>query len=474
MVIRTLINKSTTIKKDYTENYGLNPICMLSYGTDVSRALIHFDVKKLREMYNNKYFLDLSKLTHKLILKNCGSIVSKKYLDSLPNSDINGFKERAASFTVLAIKVNKNWDMGVGFDNHDDIWAVGDSSLSKDGATWTNATTEETWDENGIYDIDYIDSQYENFLLNGVMQNNIVVGVQKFDAGNEDFEIDITDYVNQLLSTNEENHGLCLMFTPQLEDTVRDVCQYVGFFNEKTNTVFTPILETRYDSNINDSRYNFYLNKKNKLYLYSIINDKLENLDELPICQIDGVKYEVKQETKGVYYIDIKLSNKEYKPNQIIYDIWSNLKYDGDLLDDVEMEFVTHSQNNFFKLSDTITTPKQLNPLLIGINNNEKITLGEIRLNKLFFKVPYTHNDYLLNDSAEYRLYIKDGDREFTVINWDKVMSMSKFGLFTIDTSTLVPAEYHLDIRVNFGEEIRCFKNLTTFTIVSDITKQKI
>ena len=335
-------------------------------------------------------------------------------------------------------------------------------------------TTEETWDENGIYDIDYIDSQYENFLLNGVMQNNIVVGVQKFDVGNEDFEIDITDYVNQLLSTNEENHGLCLMFTPQLEDTVRDVCQYVGFFNEKTNTVFTPILETRYDSNVNDSRYNFYLNKKNKLYLYSIINDKLENLDELPICQIDGVKYEVKQETKGVYYIDIKLSNKEYKPNQIIYDIWSNLKYDGDLLDDVEMEFVTHSQNNFFKLSDTITTPKQLNPLLIGINNNEKITLGEIRLNKLFFKVPYTHNDYLLNDSAEYRLYIKDGDREFTVINWDKVMSMSKFGLFTIDTSTLVPAEYHLDIRVNFGEEIRCFKNLTTFTIVSDITKQKI
>ena len=99
--------------------------------------------------------------------------------------------------------------------------------------------------------------------------------------------------------------------------------------------------------------------------------------------------------------------------------------------------------------------------------------MGEIRMNKLFFKIPYTHSDYLLNNSAKYRIYVKDGDREVTIIDWDYVMNISKCGLFTIDTSTLPSAQYYIDINVDFGEEKRIFKNVTTFKIVSDVTKQK-
>ena len=479
MVIRSLIDKSTTIKMNTTFNYGLNPICMLSYGTDVTRALIHFDVSNLKKMYKNRYFTNTKSLTHKLLLKNCASINPEKNSKILPNNDINCYKERAVSFTVLALKVNKEWDMGVGFDNIDDTWIGGKNVTSKNGATWFNATTEKKWDNVGIYTDDYIETQYESYLNNdeisgsSVSGDTIIVGMQKFDVGNENFEIDITEYVNRLINDEEENYGICLMFTPQIEDINNGVCQYVGFFNEKTNTIFTPVLETRYDNNVNDNRFNFYLNKNNRLYLYSIIDDKFENLDTLPVCTIDGVDYEVKQQTKGIYYVDVKLNSKDYKPNQIIYDTWSNIIYQGEILDDVEMEFVTHSQNNFFKINETVTTPKTLNPLLVGINNEENITMGEIRMNKLFFKIPYTHSDYLLNNSAKYRIYVKDGDREVTIIDWDYVMNISKCGLFTIDTSTLPSAQYYIDINVDFGEEKRIFKNVTTFKIVSDVTKQK-
>lgn len=524
MITRTLIDKSTTIKKDNKDNFGLNPVCMLSYGFDVTRALVHFNVEKLRKMVDNKTYSDLSKLRHTLSFKNCASINFKNNRDKIPYNDLNGYKERAVSFTVIAIKVNKHWDMGIGFDNTNDVWVEGKTAVSQYGATWFNSTTEEEWDEGGIYNLDFIEEQYEKYInqdfsastnntiissantsgitgttiiteISGITEasgttaisgitgttdnksgwtnNTIIVGAQKFDVGNENFEIDITDYVNKLILGEEENYGICLMFSPQLERSEQKSIQYVGFFNEKTNTIFTPVLETRYDSQINDNRFSFYLNKNNHLYLYSIIGDKFTNLDRIPTCTVDDVEYEVKQETKGVYYIDIKLDSKKYKPNQIIYDVWSNIVYNGEVLEDIELEFVTHSQKMFFNIDETIRTPKTLTPFLIGINNNESITIGEIRTNKLFFRVPYTHTDYILNDSAEYRLYVKDGDREVTIIDWDSVMNISKYGLFTIDTTTLVPSEYHIDIRVHFGEEVRIFKNETTFKIVSDVTNQK-
>lgn len=473
MVIRSLIDKSTTLKKDNFNNFGLNPICMLSYGPVITRSLIHFDITKLKSMVDSKCFSDKTKLKHTLCLKNCGNI--DKQNKKVPSSNENTcFKERATSFTILALKINKYWDMGVGFDFTEDRWIVGKESLSTYASNWYNSTTETLWDNDGIYNIDYIKEQYHEYLNSSGVNDTIIISTQKFDMGNENLNMDITDYVNSLLYNNEDNYGICLMFSPDLEESDCKTTQYVGFFNEKTNTIFTPILETRYDLDVNDSRYSFYLNKTNKLYLYSIINDKLENLDELPKCFINDVEYQVQQETKGIYYVNVKLYNKDYKPNTILYDLWTNLKYNGEEIEDAEFEFVTLSQKKYFNINETISTPKTLSPFLVGINNNEKINIGEIRLNKLFFRVPYTHSEYLLNNTSEYRIYTCDGDREYTIIDWDKLMNVGKHSIFSIDTSTLVPSEYHIDIRVNFGEELRIFKNETTFKVISNITNQKV
>jgi len=431
---------------------------------------------KLEEMYDSNTFPDITKLSHTLKFKNCASVDFKNNRQKISYNDFNGYKERAVSFTVIALKVDIPWDMGVGFDNTNDVWVEGKNVVSKDGCTWFNATTENTWNNDGIYNEDFIQSQYEEYLRNekeGLSnKGNIVIGYQKFDIGNENFSIDITDYVNDLISGEEENNGICLLFSPFLEEKDRNVTQYVGFFNEKTNTIFTPVLESRYDENIEDNRFSFYLNKRNKLYLYSIIGGKFENLDEIPNCTIDDIDYPVFQEGKGVYYVVVTLNDKQYSPNQIIYDIWSNIKYHGEEMDNIELEFVTHSQKNFFSIDETIRNPKILTPFLVGINNNEKIVRGEVRMCKLFFRVPYTHSDYILNDTAEYRVYVKDGNREVTIIDWDKILNISKCGLFYLDTETLCPAEYHIDIRAYFGDESRVFKNETTFRIVSDTTDQ--
>ena len=47
-----------------------------------------------------------------------------------------------------------------------------------------------------------------------------------------------------------------------------------------------------------------------------------------------------KQATKGIYYVDVNLSSEEYESDTMIYDVWSNIKYKGKELKDVELSFV--------------------------------------------------------------------------------------------------------------------------------------
>ena len=476
MVTRTFLDKTTTIIKDTTCNYGLNPICMLNYGNLTSRIMIHFDVSKLKKLVNDKTYIDLSKIKHTLKMKNCGSINPEKRKQKLVSSDMLGIKERASSFTLIAFKVPNYWDEGIGFDNENDYWIKGDTAISEDGCTWYNSTNEVLWGEEGIFSNDVIRKEYDLFKEK---KESIIICEQHFDHGNEDIEMDFTDYVNELIQSEEDNnYGVCISFTPDLEDSDVEYTQYVGFFNNKTNTIYHPVLETTYDSDICDNRMDFYLNKKNKIYLYSFIDGKLENLDYLPICNIEdsissGITPNVIQEGKGVYCAELKLNSKEYHKDMIIYDTWSNLSYNGEKIDDVELEFVTHSPEKYFSVSNNIIEPKILNPLLVGINDNEKVNQGEQRMIKVFFKIPYSNNDFKLINNTWYRIYVKDGDRELTIVDWDRILKMNHHNFFYIKTDEFIPTEYHVDIKAEFGDEIRIFKNELTFKVISDLTTER-
>ena len=214
MVTRTFLDKTTTIIKDTTCNYGLNPICMLNYGNLTSRIMIHFDVSKLKKLVNDKTYIDLSKIKHTLKMKNCGSINPEKRKQKLVSSDMLGIKERASSFTLIAFKVPNYWDEGIGFDNENDYWIKGDTAISEDGCTWYNSTNEVLWGEEGIFSNDVIRKEYDLFKEK---KESIIICEQHFDHGNEDIEMDFTDYVNELIQSEEDNnYGVCISFTPDL------------------------------------------------------------------------------------------------------------------------------------------------------------------------------------------------------------------------------------------------------------------
>lgn len=485
MVTRTFLSKCNTISNGSKENFGLNPICSLNYGSHISRVLIYFDIDNLMEMVNDKTYKIREKLHHHIKMTNCGTVDIKKFFEKSDAQKFLSEKRRASSFDVIAFKIPKVWDAGNGFDNSTDFWFLGYNSASQDGSTWEKSMNGVTWAEpisgsnltNGIYSSDFLWKEYNKWYRDEegnivIPKDCVVIGRQHFDYGNENLDIDITEYVNSILFDGEINYGICLAFSPKLEEQESTEDSYINFFTNNTNTFFAPYVETRYDSVINDDRYKFYLGKKNRLYFYALVNGKFTELDETPICTINGEISEVFSDTKGIYYSEVKVS-KNAKERAILSDTWTNLKLDGEELDDVELDFVTLPYRNRFNFGETIEDEIKLNPVISGINDDQKLSQGDIREIIVTFRVPYTSSDYELVDESYYRIYVKDGAREIDVIDWDPINTLGKHNSFTINSNELIPQDYYVDIKAVIGRQTLIFKNKLHFKIVDNITDLK-
>lgn len=474
------------IVRDSELNSGLNPVAELVYGANLSRILVYFNHDRLREMYEDKTCPDLSKFTHKLKITNSGSIDNSKFVCGLWSSIDDSIKVRATSFDLIYFLIPMEWDNGKGFDytrsffnkdfyvqNFGGVYNDPKKLVSTDGSNWYQARNGYPWDEEGVYSNLTLSKEYDNFSSES--GSSIVIGRQHFDIGNENIEIDLTDVVNNFILGNLNNYGIGIAFSPMTELVESEVENYIGLLTNKTNTFFEPYLESIYCDNISDDRSNFILGKDNKLYLYCNIGGNPTNLDEIPTCHVNDVEYEVKQETKGVYYIDINLSKRIYRPNTMLYDVWGNIIYNGEKHDDIELDFVTKPSNNYFNIGSTVKdTPKYV-PSVYGIEDGEEIyRKDEVRKVNILARVPYTNNRSELVDEIYYRLYVKDGESEITVIPFMKADKTYLENYFMLDCNMLIPQKYYLDIRVCYNGETRTHKNVLSFKIINDFDNKYI
>ena len=87
-------------------------------------------------------------------------------------------------------------------------------------------------------------------------------------------------------------------------------------------------------------------------------------------------------------------------------------------------------------------------------------------------KVPYTTNQQEVLDLLEYRLYVKEGNAEYTVIDYTSVDRAFNYNFFLLDTQSLVPQRYYLDIKAISNYEVKTTKNVISFDIVSQVDKR--
>ena len=466
MVIRTYFDKNNTIVSNLDVNTGLNPVSELFYGGAIgeqkySRFLFHFDASRLIEMYTGGTFTDLTKLTHTLRLTNTGSFDT-----DLLNGTMGG-KSRASSFDLIAFEINQPWDNGVGYDYEVPIVLQGETAFSNGASNWVEAQTGIAW-ANGT-------GAYSG------SPSGITISTQHFDKGNENIEMDITNYVNGLLTGNT-NYGLGLAFTTGFEMLNTTVLQYVGFFTNNTQTFYEPFVETVYSNHISDDRNNFFLDKPNKLYLYVNLGGNPTNLDSLPSVDVydasglvlsSYTSSAVTHVTLGVYSIDINVASTGDNEETMYSDVWTDISINGVSRPDAELNFVVKESTGYYNIGNNDMLPKKVAVSVGGIQNKEKIKRGDIRKAIVSARIPYTVEQTQAIDGIKYRLYVSEGSAELTVIDFQPVEMANNYYYFLLDTASLIPNVYYLDVLVTSSQEVTTIKNALQFEIVNQVELRK-
>jgi hypothetical protein len=462
MVIRTYFDKNNTIVSNTIANTGLNPVAELFYGgydgiEKYSRFLFHFDETRLKNLYNDGTYSDLSKLKHTLRLTNTASFDT-----GLLNGTMEA-KDRASSFDLILFKINQDWDNGVGYDYSVPILASGDYFYSTGPSNWANPKIGFNWNGGtGVY---------------SGSPSGITVTTQHFDKGNENIEMDITDYVNGLLTGNT-NHGLGIAFARGYELINTTALQYVGFFTNNTQTFYEPYVETIYENVIKDDRNNFFLDKNNKLYLYVNLGGNPTNLDQIPSVDVydyNGVIFssytssEVSQVTKGVYAIDILVPTDMDNIQTMYNDVWGDITINGVNRPDISLNFVVKDSMDYYNIGTNDMLPKKVAVNISGIRNQENIKRGDIRRVIVSARIPYTVEQTQYIDNLQYRLYVKEGSRELTVIDFQPIEMANNYYYFLLDTPSLIPNTYYLDVLATSNLEVTTLKNVCQFNIVNQV-----
>lgn len=474
MFYRTPLDKVNTIISDSPVNVGISPICELIYGEKISRLLIHFNTHRLEQLVNEKEIADIDKCKHTLRLYNCGKFDKdgELYVNTVNMITAAENHMRAAAFDLIAFKLPKPFGKGNGGYDFKKALYCPKPALAYNGATWFNNNTGKQWDEAGVYTIDRLYDEYDAYHTG---QESVIVAQQHFPLGNEPIELDITDYVNNILRGEQENYGLGICYAPWIEClNFNNEIQYCSFYTPHTNTFFKPVLETHYNERILDTRDRFYANRVNRLYLYCNIDGNLENLDELPTTSSESFSNTgVQQACKGVYYVETSpFLTSGLTAGEQLDDIWGNIVFNNVDMEPVEQDFVVRRHEDFFKIGRKIEGTNNFHPQIASIKDQECIIAGDKRRVEIINRVPYTRNENFIIDDLEIRLYVKDGGFEFDVIPYDKVNIAADMSFYDIDTINLEPNKYYIDIKARVNNQEIIHHEVVSFFIFNNITEK--
>ena len=188
------------------------------------------------------------------------------------------------NYKIVAHPLRRAWDEGVGIDL-DEYSDIGQSS-------WLSASSTTAWSTAGASDTTDDVNVTSDYLVE-----------QEFDTGLEDFEVDVTKYVEDILDStlnSGDNYGHVLQLSSSyLSDTNS---YYTKKFSARSSEYFfkRPHIEARWDSSIKDDRSNFYYSSSlapaednlNTIYLYNNIGGRLKNIPDVGTGELAVALYE--------------------------------------------------------------------------------------------------------------------------------------------------------------------------------------
>lgn len=504
-ILRSYINKNNTLvytSDPYQNNLNYvntarNPVVELNFGASslevpsnsYTRYIFDLDLEPLKENIADGVISTActSGMTHVLKMTNTSS-----FDNELLNTFMSNQKRRATSFDLILFRIPQTsgdtgdpqfWDEGVGYDyNEFNIGRTGAQggsapltyidprAYSSRPSNWYQTTTISNWSENGIY------NNKNDGLVN--FSDLHIVFRQHFELGNEDINMDMTDEINAILDgTLTGVTGWGIAFVPQIENITGLTESYsVAFFSKYTQTFYQPYLLTTYDDFIQDDRNQFLKNQENKLYLYIYQNGDFVNLDSNPTVRIQdrngsaisGMEsLSTCLKTKGVYEVTIPNGFLTSPTPCQFFDVWSGLTINSESIPNITNQFVLQKYSAGIQIGPTSKEPQKFGFDFYGILQNEQILNSDIRKVGVTIKKAYTGQQMLLDVSAYYRVYVKEGTTEVQVQDWSPINRTSNEWYFIFDMRDKIPNQYYVDIQVNTSGEKNTYKKQLTFQIVN-------
>lgn len=449
-IYKNYFDKCNTIIRGSEANTANNPVTELAFGKRVTRFLFYIDMKIIKDKILNKEIIITPDARHILKMKSTLDFSINPYLNKSKDLIIDG-TSRPTSFDMELYPLTEAWDAGTGYDfTLNPYRRIEDVDYVQSPSNWLQSTTDTNWSVPGA-----------------ISSGTTSIATQHFDTGNEDIEMDITEYVNFLISDIAPvNYGFCLKFKKEVSN---DALEYViGFFTKTTQTFFEPYIETTFNDVIRDDRNKMFLNKVNKLYMYTNVGGKLTNLDQLPVCTIPQVGIlPVLQQSKGIYYVEFNPLGSLFTSYKKYFDTWSSLIVNGNILSDVKMDFIPKEESEYYQISNEMVLPQHYGLSLSGIKQEEKITSGEMRRINVLVRKPYTVNQNDVIDDIFYRIYVKVGHTQFTVIDFSPVSRSNIHNYFTLDSIWMIPNRYYVDIKIIQNGEVLLYNDQLVFNIIS-------
>jgi len=512
-ILRTYFSKDNTIVRNSYVNTGRNPIVELFHGGSLnpdevkySRYIFDLNFEEIIQKINTKEISEVSNMRHVLKMTNTSCFDQEQFCKTV--ASCLGDVKRATCFDLILFEVPEAWCEGNGYDYTYTRVSCADSDKTycEGPSNWfVREDLITCWSNPGIYD------DPTNWCASGTTSGgtsgttgttvcsggtNLIIATQHFDHGNENVCIDITDYINGLISSGYTGltYGLGLAFHNPLEIAPLEDAEYVGFFGRETNTVYEPFIETTWDDMIKDDRNKFYLNKCNNLCLYVNAGGQAVNATFSGVTIYDQNDYVyqtippsgITQVTTGVYCVNVCVDDDPvsgYCGNIQFRDVWEDVTIGSKNLGDVELNFIVLDDKGYYNIGSS--NAAGANGLGVGSTNNlsiydyefnvtgikrkEKIKRGDTRRVNVAVRIPYTYDQTATLDKVYYRIFIKEGGHiQIDYIDWQEVSRTPDGNFFLVDTSWFIPNDYFLEIKIESGNEVRTYPDIIPFEVVSE------
>ena len=454
---RSYFEKNNTLIKNTQVNTSKNPTCEIFYGSAYSRFIFKIDLTELQSMIDNGDLVVNNNTKHYLKMTN--TIFGD---EGLKGQNRQTGRDRATSFRLEVFEITEDWNEGYGFDYEDAGYdfTSGNKTFSEVPSNWFKKNTLADWQTQGAY-----------------IGTGATLNIVEFDNGNENLDVDITDYINGILTGNTTNHGIGIKFLDDYEILNTDTARSVAFFTKYTQTFFEPFMESVFDDRISDNRQDFVEKTFQNLYLYVTKGTNFYDLDELPVVNIlDNTNTPIiglsnlttTKIKKGVYQVTFGIDGDVFNCDgkRFFYDNWTNLSIDGVSLSDVKQKFIPKPLTTKYTIGENQTELNRYSIQYFGINQNEKVKRGELRKIVVSFR-SINNPKTVLFDEVYYRMFIKEGRVDVMVHDWTQIDKTNE-NSFMLDTSYLIPREYFMEIKGKTHTEEIFYNQYIKFDILSE------